>query len=450
VAVAAFEGEIYWPGDDGYEAARLEAVWNELKPQRRPAAIVLAQSEADVVAAVRLARERGLRVKARSGGHSWTGSSVRDGAILVNLSALSDVVVDAAGASATVGPGAKGRDLNAMLAPHGLFFPTGHCPTVGVGGYLLQGGWGWNSTSLGPACLSVTGVDVVTAEGELVHADESHNSELLWAARGAGPGFCGIVTRFHLRCHPRPASMMLSNYVYPVEVVDELLTWALEIGREVPPQLEFVILGTTPRIDNVVVEGPPALVINACAMFDSAAEAERALRLIETCPVLDRAIASRPRVPTTLDELYAIGEATEAPGFRWAVDNMWTDAGAQELVPAVRELFVGVPTAASHVFWLNWPEQEIHDAALSVIGHTYIAAFTGWTDPAQDDALRFWGRDHMRRLEPLSNGIQLADENLDGRPGSRYLSDPNRERLEAIRARWDPDGIFPSYLAGAG
>jgi FAD/FMN-containing dehydrogenase len=450
VAGAAFDGEIYWPGDDGYEAARLEAVWNELKPPRRPAAIVLAQSEADVVAAVRLASERGLRVKARSGGHSWTGSSVRDGTILVNLSGLSEVVVDAAGASATVGPGAKGRDLNAMLAPRGLFFPTGHCPTVGVGGYLLQGGWGWNSTSLGPACLSVVGVDVVTAEGELIHADESQNSELLWAARGAGPGFCGIVTRFHLRCHPRPASMMLSNYVFPVEVVDELLAWALEIGREVPPQLEFVILGTTPRIDNVVVDGPPALVINACAMFDTAAESERALRLLESCPVLDQALASRPRVPTTLDDLYAIGEATEAPGFRWAVDNMWTDACAEDLVPAVRELFVGVPTPASHVFWLNWPEQEIHDAALSVIGRTYIAAFTGWTDPAQDDELRFWGRDHMRRLEPLSKGIQLADENLDGRPESRYLSDANRERLETIRERWDPDGLFPSYLAGAG
>jgi hypothetical protein len=152
----------------------------------------------------------------------------------------------------------------------------------------------------------------------------------------------------------------------------------------------------------------------------------------------------------TLNELYAIGESTEAPGFRWAVDNMWTDAGAGELVPAVREIFEGVPTPASHVFWLNWPEQEIRDAALSVIGRTYIAAFTGWTDPAEDDRYRFWGRDHMRRLAHLSNGIQLADENLDGRPEARYLSDENLVRLEELRGRWDPDGIFPSYLAGKG
>ena len=179
-------GKVYWNGDDGYEQARRDAVWNELKPDRHPAAIILAANERDVVEAVKLARERGLKVKARSGGHSWTGSSVRDDSILVNLSALSDVEVDPVTSTAIVGPGAQGRDLNRLLEPHGLFFPTGHCPTVGLGGFLLQGGWGWHSPNIGPACLSVVGVDVVTANGELVHADETTNQDLLWAARGAG------------------------------------------------------------------------------------------------------------------------------------------------------------------------------------------------------------------------------------------------------------------------
>jgi FAD/FMN-containing dehydrogenase len=443
-------GKIYWQGDDGYEQARLDAVWNELKPDRNPAGIVIAETEQDVIEAVELARERGLKVKARSGGHGWTGSSVRDGALLVNLSQLTEVVIDPANAAATVQPGAKGRDLNDLLEPHGLFFPTGHCPTVGVGGYLLQGGWGWNSTHLGPACLSVTAVDVVSADGELVHADESENADVLWAARGAGPGFFGIVTRFYLRCHPRPASMMLSNYTYPLEVLDELLRWSLEIGPQLPRQLEYVILGTTPRIDNVVVDGKAALVINACAMFDSDEEAQQALEILETCPVLDKAIDRRVCVPVSLSELYAMGEATEAPGFRWAADSMWTDAGPAELIPAVRELFLTVPTPASHIFWFNWPAQEIPNAALSVTGNVYIAAFTGWTDPAEDDAYRYWGRDHMRRLEPLSNGIQLADENLDGRPEARYLSDESLARLERLRDQWDPDRLFLSYLAGKG
>lgn len=442
------EESVCWRGDEGYEEARLAAVWNELKPDRYPAGIVHARSEQDVVEAVRLARGLGLKVKARSGGHSWTASSVRDDSLLVVLAGLDEVTVDPAARTATVGPGAKGRDLNRLLEPHGLFFPTGHCPTVGLGGFLLQGGWGWNSTKVGPACLSVVGVDVVTADGELVHADEETNADLLWAARGAGPGFFGIVTRFHLRCHPRPASMMVSGFVYPLEVLDDVLRWARELTPKLPPQVEFVVLGTTPRDGLTVVDGPPMAIVSGIAMFDTDEESVEALRLLETCPVLERAVASETYAKKALDELYDLGDSTEPAGFRWAVDNMWTDAPPDELVPAVRELFLTLPTPASHVFWMHWPKQEIPDAALSVTGDVYIAAFTGWTDPADDERLRHWGRDHMRRLEPLSNGIQLADENLAGRPEAHYLSDEAHERLERLRRVWDPDGLFLSYLTG--
>jgi hypothetical protein len=143
-----------------------------------------------------------------------------------------------------------------------------------------------------------------------------------------------------------------------------------------------------------------------------------------------------------------MGAAAEVPGYRWAVDNMWTDAGADELVPALRDVFLTLPTPASHVFWMRWRPQEIPNAALSVTGDVYIAAFSGWTDPADDERLRRWGLDHMRRLDHLSNGIQLADENLDARPTARYLSDEASARLERLRAEWDPENLFCGYLAG--
>ena len=170
----------------------------------------------------------GLKVKARSGGHSWTASSLREGALLIDLSRLTRIEFDPETRVAIVEPGVRGRELNALLADHGLFFPSGHCPTVGLGGFLLQGGWGWLSRVIGPACMSVIGVDVVTAEGELIHADEHVNTDWLWAARGSGAGYFGIVTRFHLRCHPRPSSIWEAHHVYPMEVRDEVLTWALE------------------------------------------------------------------------------------------------------------------------------------------------------------------------------------------------------------------------------
>ena len=144
----SLDGRVLRRGDDGYEELRRRG-HNARKPDRFPEVIVRPESEEEVVAAVRLARAEGLKVKARSGGHSWTASSVRDG-MLVDLEALDEITVDPVSRTATVQPGVKGEDLGAALRAHGLFFPGGHCPTVCVGGYLLQGGFGWNGRLHGP------------------------------------------------------------------------------------------------------------------------------------------------------------------------------------------------------------------------------------------------------------------------------------------------------------
>ncbi|HTU28770.1 MAG TPA: FAD-binding oxidoreductase [Solirubrobacteraceae bacterium] len=432
--------------DDGYELARRDAVWNGLKPHRYPSAIVLAESEQDVVDAVRYAADHGLKVKARSGGHSWTASSVRDGALLIDLSRMNDVAFDASTGIARVGPGARGRDLNGLLAEHNLFFPSGHCPTVGLGGFLLQGGWGWLSRKIGPACMSVVAVDVVTADGSVIHADEHQNTEWLWAARGAGAGYFGVVTRFHLRCHERPAAIWETHHVYPMEVRDQVLRWALEEEPSFPDELEFAIMATTPRGPlGEVVPGPPALIVMCSVMSDSDEEAQAALALLDGCPVRSRAAVALPAQSRSFVELYDGPDSVEPEGFHWSADGMWTNAGPDELVPAVAELYDTIPEGASHVFWYAWREQALPDAAISVQGTLYLAAFGGWTDPAESEAMLAWPADQMRRLEPLSRGIQLADENLVRRP-ARYLIDENAARLEELRARFDPEGRFLSYL----
>lgn len=438
------------PGDRGYERARQDATWNARKPERYPAAIVLAQTAEDVAEAVRYAADRGLRVKARSGGHSWTASSVRDGALLIDLSRLTNVSFDPSMGVAAVEPGVNGRDLDDVLASHGLFFPSGHCPTVGLGGFLLQGGWGWLSRVIGPACLSVVAVDVVTASGEMIHADQNENTEWLWAARGSGAGYFGVVTRFYLRCHPRPAAIWESHHVYPMGLRDEILTWALEAEPTFPGELEFTIMGTTPRGPRgEVVDGPPALLLMCSVMTETDEQARDALALLDGCPVRDRAFEAMPARARSFAELYDGPDSLEPEGFRWAADGMWTNAGPAELVPAVAELFDTIPSPPSHVLWYPWREQELPDAAISVQGSLYVGAFAGWTDPAQDAGMLAWPVEQMRRLEPLSRGIQLADENLVARP-ARFLSDENQERLETLRAAHDPDGRFLSYLMPEG
>src|SRR5947208_9102264 len=159
--------------------------------------------------------------------------------------------------TATVGPGVKCNELVAALAPHDLFFPAGHCPGVGLGGYLLQGGYGWNGRVHGPACMSVEAIDVVTADGELVRADGEQHADLFWAARGAGPGFFGVVTRFHLGLQPRPQAMMKSDYVYPIEVLDDVLRWIRTIQPSLPLNMEPLVFV---RRDMFGHSGPTALV----------------------------------------------------------------------------------------------------------------------------------------------------------------------------------------------
>jgi FAD/FMN-containing dehydrogenase len=447
VTAVSLEGRLLRRGDAGYEELRRRG-HNTLEPDRYPDVIVRAESEAEVVEAVKLARAEGLKAKARSGGHSWTASSVRDG-MLIDLEALDEIVVDPGTRTATVQPGVKGEGLGAALRSHGLFFPGGHCPTVCVGGYLLQGGFGWNGRLHGPACASVRAVDVVTAAGEVVHADEMTNPDVLWAVRGSGSGFFGIVTRFTLDVYELPKAIFRSAYVYPLEELDTVLRFAMEVEDRLPPSVEFALLGTTPRLpEGGFAEGGAALIIAAAALCRTEEEARAGIAPLEECPVLDRAIVREAFVPTDMDELYAGADALEPAGWRYAPDNMWTNAEPDDLIPAVRELFTTIPNDESHVFWWPWRAKELSDMAFSVQAKLYIAAFAAWRDEREDEALGSWGVDHMRRLEPFSEGIQLADENLLARPYARYLSEEKAARLEALRAEWDPEGLFHGYLTG--
>jgi FAD/FMN-containing dehydrogenase len=311
---------------------------------------------------------------------------------------------------------------------------------VPVGGYLLQGGFGWLSRVFGPACASVTAIEVVTADGELLRADAQTNADLYWAARGAGPGFFGVVTRFHLQLHPWPRAAMNSIYMYPVELLDEIFIWAREIGSSVARILEMMLFLQRPTGDQRVigVTGP--------VLADSEEEARDALAILDTCPVLDRAIAASPRMPAELDDLVAASRMLFPEGNRFAVDNMWTSAPAAELVPGLHKIADTLPPEPSHVMWMYWgPSPERPDMAYSVEDDVYIALYASWRDPADDPRYASWPADRMREMEHLASGIQLADENLGARP-ARFVTDENLRRLDEIRARYDPDGRFHSWM----
>jgi FAD/FMN-containing dehydrogenase len=438
-----FGGAIVWRGDSGYEEARCGKMWNCRVPSRYPEVVVQPRSDDDIVAAVRLARKHGLKIAVRSGGHSWAASFLREGGMLIDLSGMREFTVDAEARTARLQPGLRGTDFNHALRKLDLFFPSGHCMSVGLGGFLLQGGFGWNSRLWGPACASVTAIDVVTADGELLRADATQNTDLLWAARGAGPGFFGVVTRFEVKLQRRPKIMMRSDYLYPIEVIDDVLRWARSIQPSLARTMECMVFV---RRDFFGHQGPGALV-TAPVLADSREEALAALAMLETCPVMQKAVTREVNIVTELDDLLQGAEDLLYPRERrWAVDNMWTSAPADDLLPGMRKIAATLPRAPSHMMWMMWgPPQPLPDMAFSKQDDLYIALYAVWQDRAEDAAHQAWVTDHMRGLERFSSGIQLADENLLARP-FRFLADANFARLRALRSKYDPSGLFHSYM----
>jgi FAD/FMN-containing dehydrogenase len=427
-------------GEDGYEEARRATCWNARTPGRFPDVVVGAESEDDVAAAVGLAREEGLRIGIRSGGHSWAGNHVRDGGMLLDVSQLTAAEIDSDAMTARVQPGCRGNELLALLGERGLFFPAGHCPGVALGGYLLQGGFGWNGRVHGPACMSVEAIEAVTADGELVRASEDENADLLWAARGAGPGFFAAVTAFHLRLYPKPPVVANGVFLYPLDCLEEVFRWAHEIGPRVPRAMELMV------VIHRDAEGEPEIAVTGPVLMDSEEQAAEALALLETCPALPRAKVAVPNVPTPLEDLYAGVHASYPDEHRYSADNMWTHAPAGDLLPGVERIAATLPEAPSHMLWMNWgASPERPDMAYSVEDETYIALYGVWTDPARDDANVAWVTDRMREMEGLATGIQLADENLGRRP-ARFATDANMDRLDEVRARHDPDGRFHEWM----
>lgn len=438
-----FTGAAYRRGDAGYEAARTGAVANGRKPPRFPDLIVQAANAEDVVAAVRHARERGLKVGVRSGGHSWQGVFVRDGGVLIDLGALNDVTIDVAARRASFGPGIKGTVLNQRLIAEGLFFPSGHCMGVGLGGFLLQGGFGWNSRAWGPACVSVEAIDVVTAAGELVRADARQNSDLYWAARGAGPGFFGVVTRFHVVVQPKPAAMMNSTYLYPLALLDDVVRWAAEIQPKLSRRTEAMIFLRR----GLFGHAPAGVMVGGPTLAETPEEARAALDLLETCPVRSRALFADTYEQTDFMKLMQGGEDLfYPPEARYSADNIWSDAPVEDLLPGVRAIAETLPPARAHMMLLLWgPVQDLPDMAFSMQGLRYVATYGVWDDPADDADRQRWVTERMRAMEGIAKGIQLADENLVARP-ARFMAEPNLRRLETLRAQWDPDGMFHSYM----
>ncbi|MER5184065.1 FAD-binding oxidoreductase [Streptomyces sp. NPDC002896] len=439
-----FSGTLHFPGDEDFDEACFGRVFNARRPtDRAPTAVLKAVTEQDVVAGVRLAVEHGWQVAVRSGGHSWAAWSVRDDALLIDLGGFREMAYDDTTGIVSATPSVKGGDeLNPYLGQFGRFFNGGHCPSVGIGGFLLQGGQGWNARGWGWAAENITAIDVVTAEGELVRADETRNRDLFWAARGAGPGFFGVVTRFHLRTRPLPRHLAHTVHAYPLDLFDEVMTWLHKTHHTISDLVEIVALTQTPPDHD-----EPVLLVTGVSMTDTPEQAAEALAPLHANPYADQALFRVEAQPTTLPEQLDMQRTANPEGHRYLVDNAWLTGPAHEVVPAIRKAFTDHPTRGTFTIWFSMaPLRELPDMAFSLQSEIYCATYVVHDEPERDGELRAWLDEAMADMQPVTAGQYLGDSDFTVRQ-LKFMGDEHWRQLQEIRAVRDPKALFAGYLS---
>ena len=438
-ALAGFTGTLFTQDDPGYETARV--VWNATVTTR-PALIARCRSAADVAAAVRYARESGLPLAVRAGSHSVAGLSSCDGGVVIDLSELRATAVDPQRRVAVVEPGATWGDFDAAAAAHGLASTGGLISTTGVAGLTLGGGIGWLQRKYGLACDNLRAAQVVTADGEMVDADDA----LLWGLRGGGGNF-GVVTRFEFDLHPVStvlAGLLLFPFDRGAEVLREFREWA--VGAPDEASLLAAIM-TAPPEPFVPAEltGKKVVALVGCWCGDlSAGEAALApLRALN--PAVDLfGPMPYPALQTMLDG-----------GAPYGLRNYFRGGYLGDLSDEV------IAVALEHGARLPSPMSQIHFHQMGgatsragldtssfsgrAAGYTYNLVGT-WTEPAVDDEQIAAVRDAAAALSPLSltstyvNFVTDAEFDQD-RVRAAY-GDEIYDRLARLKRQYDPTNLF--------
>ncbi|KAL6249922.1 hypothetical protein RBB50_002223 [Rhinocladiella similis] len=430
-------------GDAQYEQIRRRCVWNGAVPPRFPEWIVFPEDSQQIRQIVLFAKWKKMRIGVKSGGHSWSAAFLQDGGILIDMVKMKRFTYNTKARTAEVEPAVYASELNSALLDHKLMFPAGHCPTVGMGGFLLQGGLGWNAGNWGIACESILAMDLVTADGEILHASSSQNSEYFWAARGSGCGFFAVVTRFYVQLHPTPPGIMMTRHVFEIENLNEVLTAIDSVSAQASLDLE---IGMFIAHDQDGFIGRPTLAISIYAFSKTEDEAKAALEFIHNLAPFRKAIKFYGFVPCTLREMMQrLAELLDNRGRHYHVDNMWTDAPVQSLLPSFHKIIKKLPPAPSHLYMTWWPARSRPDMAYSIEGRLYVAMYAISSDPSTDTVYAKYVEESIQMMKQYEKGVQLGDENLPSHPG-RFMSTEGYTRLEQLRKRLDPDVRFYSYM----
>jgi FAD/FMN-containing dehydrogenase len=438
---SGFGGRLLRPADASYDEHR--RIWNG-SIDRYPALIARCAGVADVIAAVRFARETGLQVAVRGGGHSFPGLSVCDGGVVIDLSPMRGIRVDPEARTARAQAGVLLGELDRETQAFGLAVPSGIVTHTGVAGLTLGGGIGWIMRKHGLTVDQLTGVDLVTAEGEFVKASATENADLFWGVRGGGGNF-GIVTEFEFRLNQLGPTVVAGPVFWPMEQSPRVLRFYRDWIAEAPDELmTLVVHRKAPPLPFVPADLHGKLVVAVvCCYAGPVEEGERVVRPLKQfgSPVLD----------VCVPKPFLAHQAMFDPSFPHGRWYYFRACDVPELSDSViditveHSLRINSPHTAFPIWQLGGAvARSGADTAFSgsTSGHTFN--INAATESAEGfDQEREWVRDFWSALEPYHQSVYanfLMDEGEE-RVREAYGAE-KYERLKALKRRWDPGNFF--------
>jgi FAD/FMN-containing dehydrogenase len=429
----SFSGELLRPDAASYDDVR--RVHNGLI-DKRPGLIARCATTDDVVAAVKFCRELGLELSVRGGGHNVAGRAVTDGGVMIDLSAMKGIDVNARDRVVIAEGGVTWGEMDATTHAHGLAVPGGVVSSTGIAGLTLGGGLGWTQGRFGLSADNLLAAEVVTADGTVVVANDEDHADLFWALRGGGGNF-GVVTRFTYRAHP--LTTVLGGLVaYPADEAAQVLATYRAVTADAPDALSVQVgLLHVPGDDPLPAIGVP---LCHCGDDEAAAEADvKALRRAGTVLVDDVG-----RIP------YPVMNAATDPLFPRGALNYWKQAFVDEvsdgLIGVLVEAFAAVPSPMSALV-----VEPVHGAAARVpLDATafpyrregYAVLVCGqWRDPADNETNISWVRETFAALAPHVSDRRYVNY-MGDEDSARAAYGPQYDRLVEVKRRYDPDNLF--------
>jgi FAD/FMN-containing dehydrogenase len=425
-------GRLITPADADYDVQR--SVWNAMI-DRRPGAIVRCAGSADVVASVRFARDLGLLVSVRGGGHNVAGKAVADGALTIDLSAMRSVHVDPGLGTVRVAGGCLWSDVDQETQAFGLATTGGTVSHTGVGGLTLGGGIGWLGPLLGLTCDNLVAVDLVTASGEYLRVSEHDHAELFWAVRGGGGNF-GVATAFELRLHPIGPIVYGGPVMWPASQARDILAGYVALCEDLPDELSL-FAGLIPNPEDM-----QPLVAIVTGWFGPLEDAEDALAPVRALrPVVDLA-GPIPYVglQSMLDAAvpHGIPRYWKSGYFNDVNDDVIAsvaDASDRKPTPICLELFFHQHGAVTRV--------GVEETAFPHRAASWdFDALAQWSEPEQAEAGIAWSRGLWDELAPRSAGVYVNHLDSDDKVRVPQAYGPNYQRLVSLKNKYDPDNFF--------